>query len=252
MKKYIQHLLAVTAILMAGTTAEAANEGWAFEIAPYAWLAGLEGDVTINGQKTDFEKSSSDMLEYVDLAGSLFGTVRYNRWVVSAAVDYFDLSTDNLDTKDQPQGGELDTEMLIGEIAGGYQFNGLGKEHTLDVLLGVRYMNMENDLTVYPRPVILPTGSKGSSSTEVTDPMLLARYLWPIGESFSFNITAGIGGGGDSEMVYELFPDLRYQFGDHFNVRLGYRTVGWEIEGSKGNDLNIAMSGLVAGFGFMF
>jgi hypothetical protein len=68
-----------------------------------------------------------------------------------------------------------------------------------------------------------------------------------------FNPILGIGAG-DSDLVYELFPQFQYQFTDMISGRLGYRTAGWKFKGdnNEDNELNFSMSGLIAGIGMTF
>lgn len=223
------------------------SEGWKFEVTPYVWLAGLEGDVTVHGQKADFEKSASDLLDYVDVAASLRLGAEYNRFMVGALVDYFSLSTDNLDVEDRPQGGELDTEMLLVEGAVGYRVNGWAEGQSFGLMVGVRSLQMKSDLEVYGH-------GEQSKDTQVTDGMFYLLPSLPLFpskiEGLRFNPVLGVGAG-DSDLAYEMFPQIQYQITDHVAARLGYRTVGWKFEEGD-NELNIRMSGLIAGLGFTF
>ena len=69
-----------------------------------------------------------------------------------------------------------------------------------------------------------------------------------------FNPTLAIGGGGGSELVYELQPQLQYQITDHVAARLGYRRVGYKIKGDNNdaNELNVALAGVIVGVGVTF
>ena len=60
-----------------------------------------------------------------------------------------------------------------------------------------------------------------------------------------------IGGGGDSRLVYELFPQLRYQVAEHVVARFGYRTVGYRTENGD-NELDFDLAGFIAGLGATF
>lgn len=242
------YISAAIAAMLTGPAAGAVNEGWSFEISPYAWLSGLSGTLTLEGQDVDFHKSAEDMLEYVDAAGSLETIARYNRFVVDLTVDYFDLSTDELDANDQPKGGKLDAEMIIGELVGGFQLG--NTNFTCDAMVGIRYLSLDNDLTRYA------DGMKFSDREELIDPVLILRpsiAIWPSKlNGVSLNVTGAIGGGGDSKLIYEIFPELRWQIGQHFLLRGGYRLAGWEYEGSGIDEIDLDISGLLFGFGVLF
>lgn len=245
-------VVAASLLLAAGMSAFAAEpQGWKVEITPYAWMAGVEGDATVNGKDVDFDKKFSDIVDAVDLAGSLLGVIQYDRFLVWGQVDYFSTDTSKLDIEDQPQGGSLDTKMFLGEFAVGYQLDGWMENQTFDVLVGVRTLQIENDLTVYGEP-----GTR-SKDNDIVDPILVLRPSMQVLPSkidgLRFNPTMAIGGGGDSELVYELFPQFQYQITENVAARVGYRTVGYKFEGDDNdNELNINLAGLIVGVGVTF
>lgn len=247
--------IVVAVLMMAACGIHAAEpQGWKFEVTPYAWLAGLEGDVTVNGQTADFEKKFSDLFEAVDGAVSLLGVAQYGRYLVWGQVDYFSMSTDALDVEDQPQGGSLDSEMLLGELAVGYQIDGWSEGQTFDLLVGVRSLSIKNDLTVYGAGTV---SSDDRDKESRVDAILVVRPSMPVFpskiEGLRFNPTIAIGGG-DSDLVYELQPQFQYQITENIAARLGYRTVGYKLKGNKNedNEVNINLAGLIAGIGFTF
>ena len=250
MKKWIVVACVAVALATALSVNAAEPEGWRFEITPYLWYAGLEGDVTINGQKTEFEKKASDLLKAVEAGGSVRLGAEYNRFLAGALVDYFSLSTDKLDVEDQPKGGSLDSKMLIAEFAVGYRVDGWAENQSFGLMVGVRHLNMDNDLTVK---------GKGdfSREREVTDAMVYVLPSVPVLPSMidglRFNPVLGIGAG-DSDLAFELFPQFQYQITDTVAARLGYRTVGWKFKGddNEDNELNIRLAGLIVGLGVTF
>jgi hypothetical protein len=237
------------AVAMATCVAVSAAEqgGWKFEVTPYAWLTGTEGDVTVRGQKADFDKSFSDLLDYVELGGSLRLRAEYNRFLVGGQVDYFSLSTDRLDVEDRPQGGELDVKTLLADGVAGYRVDGWAEGQSVDLMVGVRNLRMENDLEVYGHGTL-------SKDSDVTDAMFYAVPVLPVLPSkidgLRFSCVLGIGAG-ESDLSYELFPELQYQVTKTIDTRLGYRLVGWKFEDGD-NELNVRMAGLIAGLGITF
>lgn len=239
----------VAAVLMAGSVGYAAEpQGWKFEITPYAWLAGMEGDVTVNGHEAEFDKSFSDLFDAVELGASLRLGAQYDRYVVGALVDYFSLSTDELDVDDQPENGSLDTKTLLTEAAVGYRIDGWAEGQSFVLMVGVRNLHLETDLEIDGHGTF-------SKDNDVTDAMFYLVPSMPVFPSkidgLRFNPILGIGAG-DSDLAYELFPQFQYQITDTMAARLGYRTVGWKFEDSDDNELNISMSGLIAGLGITF
>ncbi len=254
MKRFMTGMM-VAALLTAASVGLAADpQGWKVEVTPYAWLCGIEGDVTVNGQKTEFDKGFTDLIDGVDMAGGLLAVVQYNRFLVWGQYDYFSTSTDNLDAEDRPQGGSFDSKMLLGEVAVGYQFDGWSEGQTFDVLVGTRVLTFDNKLTVY---------NHGSRETEDpaedsrVDGIIVLRPSIPVFPSkidgLRFNPTLAIGAG-DSDLVYELQPQFQYQITDSVSARLGYRTVGYKLKGehNEDNEMNIRLAGLIAGVGVTF
>jgi hypothetical protein len=238
----------VAILLMASGGQAAEPQGWKAEITPYAWLAGMSGDMKVQGHEIEFDKSFGDLFEAVEIAGGLLGVVQYNRFLVWGQTDYFSLNTDEMNVDQQPKGGKLDTKMLLNELAVGYQFDGFYEGQTFDALVGFRALRFESDVTVYR------TGRSFNNTETFYDPMLVLRPSFPLFPSkikgLRFNPTLAIGGGGDSHLVYEVQPQLQYDFTKSVSARLGYRTVGYKFKGD--NELNIELSGLIFGVGVMF
>ena len=245
-------MVAMLVIMMASGAQAEEPQGWKAEITPYAWLAGLSGDMKLHGHEIEFDKSFSDLFEAVEIAGGLLGVVQYNRFLVWGQTDYFSLSTDKMDVDQQPKGGRLETKMLLNELAVGYQFDGFYEGQTFDALVGFRALRFESDVTVYR------TGRTINNTETFYDPMLVLRPSFPLFPSkikgLRFNPTLAIGGGGNADLVYELQPQIQYDINQNVSVRLGYRTVGYKFKGDNNsdNELNINLSGLIFGVGIKF
>jgi len=256
MKRSKLGMAAAATLLLTSMTGFAAEpQGWKFEFTPYAWLAGVDGNVTVAGHRADFDKSFSDLLDYVKVGGSALGVAQYNRFLLWGQVDYLSMGTGNITLPNQAlgfNGGSVDMKALIGELAVGYQLDGFMEGQTFDVLVGARFTHVESDLNLNNPETTF------SSSRTLTDPMLLLRPSIPICPSMikglRFNPTFGIGGGGSSDLVYELQPQLQYDITENVAVRFGYRVVGYKFKGDKNsdNEFNFQMDGLLLGLGVKF
>ena len=250
MKKMMGSMIVATLLLTFGVTGFAAEPtGLKVELMPYLWYAGLEGDLTINNTKYEFSKSPEDLFESVSVAGSFLAVLQYNRFLLWYQGDYFKRSTDEFDN--HPEHASIDSTMLINEVAVGYQIDGFFEGQTFDLMIGGRFLNMENELKIAGQP-------DRSRDVNLADPMLVIRPSIPLFPSYikglRFNPTLAIGGGGDSELVFELFPQIQYQFTDHIAMRIGYRTVGYKLKGENNddNELNLRLAGLIVGIGGIF
>jgi len=240
-------------LLMTAFVANAQEpEGWRFEVTPTAWTAGIEGTITVDGQETEFDKSASDLIDYVEFAGGVIGSAYYDRWCLRVQFDHISLSTDALEVEDQPQGGKLDSDIFFTEAAVGYWLGSLKKGGSNYVFVGLRSLHTDSDLEVF--------GADGGFYTRernLLDPLVGVQGSFPIFPSkikgLSIVAMMTIGGGGDSELIYGLQPTVQYQFTDDIGVRVGYRRLAWQVEKDKnGNKMDFSLAGLIAGLGVSF
>lgn len=233
-------LLAIGAPVL---SAQAAQDKWKFELTPYVWAAGIDGDATVNGQSTDFSVGFSDMVDVTDAMFAFLGVAQYGRIVLWAQVDFLSQDTDQQDDPSPAARLELDTTMTT--LAAGYQFDGWSKGQTVDVLIGIRELALDTKLTVKA------TGASFQKDTDINDTVLVVRPSFPLSDRWRFNPTLSYGSG-DSESTYELQPQFQYQISKTWATRIGYRTLSYDIESDAGNKVDVTFSGLLIGFGGTF
>ena len=51
-----------------------------FWIAPYAWMAGIDGDVTVKGTQSSIDADFGDILDNLDYGGQVYLEARQDRW----------------------------------------------------------------------------------------------------------------------------------------------------------------------------
>jgi len=105
-------------------------------------------------------------------------------------------------------------------------------------MVGVRDIQLENefkvtgDVQVNP-PTTPPTFTTVTrtyeSEPEATDTIIMLRPSIQITENWRFNPTMSYAVDGDSEDHYELSPQFQYQFSDYFALRIGYRSLSYDI-----------------------
>jgi opacity protein-like surface antigen len=219
------------------------TEGWAFEVTPYAWLADINGDVTVNSTEARTKDSFSDLYDGVDLSGSLLGVVRKDRFLIWAQADYLGLDSDNLDAA--PPNASLETYTTHLGTAVGYQFEGLVEGSIIDAMIGLRYGHFETKATI--------NGVRtGEETTDVVDPMLVVRPNVPITDWIMLNPILGVGGGGDSDFIFDLQPQLHFQFTKHFATRVGYRRLHYKYQSDQGHAFDATIQGFIVGVGYTF
>jgi hypothetical protein len=235
---------ALATLLTLGTpvlSAQAADQ-WKFELTPYLWAAGIEGDVTVNGQSTNVDVSFSDMLDATNAVFAFLGVAQYGRLVLWAQVDFLSQDTDEQD--DPPPNARLELDTTMTTLAVGYQFDGWSKGQTVDVLIGARQLALDATLTVNGVGTF-------QNDRDINDTVLVVRPSFPLSDRWRFNPTLSYGSG-DSESTYELQPQFQYQISKNWATRLGYRRLAYDIESDSGNEIDVTFSGFIIGFGGTF
>jgi len=223
-----------------------ADEGVQFELTPYAWLAGIDGTVTVAGREASFERSFSDLVDNVDAGLMGLGALSYNRFVLFGEYDYIDLGADGRVRADAgprrfPAGTQIDgnLETQISTLAAGYRF-GHVEGHSVDVLVGVRELEMDTELRAL--------GESRSANSSTTDTIVMLRPSFRTSDRWRFNPTLSYAVSGDSDTHYELSPQIQYSFSDSFALRFGYRSLSYEeSSGSEGTTSFREFDGEVSG-----
>lgn len=235
-----------------GAGARAAEErDLHFEVTPYLWLAALEGDAKVGEKEVDFNRSAGDMLDNLEIGGSLLCVAQYKRAVLGGQLDFFDLRTDEMKVDGKLPEGQLDTDLGIGQLVGGWQFPGWMEGQSFTVAAGVRHLRWANDLTI-------GDGRVERKTFNLTDPVLVVWPTLPIFrkqiDGLALNPVFALGGGGDSEIIFEMFPQIRYRINDRFQLRCGYRTIGVRAKkkAARDNDVDVRLAGFLFGMGWTF
>jgi hypothetical protein len=255
----VKHRFAAIALLMAvvglpfsafadGSDAPAVfvtkDNAWSFEVVPYAWLPGLKGTVDIRNYSVGIDQSFSDIFKTLKFAADGLAIARYNDWLIYTQVDYFNLSTTQLNNP--PARGSFDTKETFYTVAAGQRFNGWKSGLTFDVLIGAQGLNIDNTLTFYR------LGSVQRTRDNV-DVIVMLRPSFQFSQHWLLNPTFS-GGGGGSNSTYQLQPQVQYQFNSTWELRFGWRKMWYGFSGPRNgnNSLEFALAGPLIGFGATF
>lgn len=228
------------------------NDTWTFQLAPYAWLAGLNGKVATI---PPLPPADIDIDFYDDILGNingalfLVGEARKGRFGIVADVAYVDIELED------PTPGPFFTlltsreESWIVSAAGFYR---LAEEQGafLDLIGGVRYWSVDTTLTL--QEGVLPSRS-ASYTEDWFDPIVGLKGLYPIGNSSffvsGFLVFGGFGAG--SDFMWDANLNLGYQWTETFSTVLGYRYMDLDYE--DGSFLyDIAQDGFTLGLSWRF
>lgn len=213
---------------------------WDVTLTPYLWAAGIDGDVDVGPVSADISADFDDIRDNLDAGGSLLIEANNGRWINWAAVDYLALENDDVDVRSV--NAKVESDVLFLAVGTGYRFPTSGRS-TLDVLVGLRYLAMDNKINVRD-------GRRAQNDRSVTDGIVTLRPRLAINEKWTFSPTISVGAG-DSDLVWEASPQLLYTYSDRFDIRFGYRTLNYDFK--KGSDeVDVAFAGFVIGAGIRF
>lgn len=237
-----------TGLAVGGPSAVAQDVPWGFEVTPYLWAGGIDGDVTVRGHKVDVDRGFDDLTDRLDVMGSLLSVGYRNHFVVWTQLDYVGTDTDELDADEQPAGGQarLESDFFAATLGFGYIFGEPNGRRHLDLLLGAKYLSVENDLT-------LAGIGQFKRDRDYLDPVVIARPSFRLSERWRFNPTISVGGGVDADLIWELQPQIQFQINDNLGLRFGYRNLYYDLESENGaNKFDGSYRGLVIGLGGTF
>lgn len=240
---------------------------WAFQVTPYMWAAALDGHISPfqRGPTIGVEKSSSDVLEHLNIGGFINIWGRYDRFVFSGDIMYVD-TTDGHSTGPLPAftipgvgvippGGNIDakvdTKQFTATLMGGYRIIDT-PQLTLDALGGARFWYISNDVKL--------TGSLGGMSGSVSygesfgwvDPLAGLRAFLPLTEKLSLQGQADIGGfGAGSDLTWSALATINYVFNEHLSASVGYKVLDVDYD-HNGYVYDTRLSGPVLGMTYRF
>jgi len=240
---------AALAFVCAAAPLSAAESDWEYSATLYGWMAGLQSDVSVNGQKVgEIDMSFSDILDQLDMTLMAHGEGFKNEWGFFVDLLYLDMS------ESETKGNlkiDSDVSSTIFEVAGVYRPG--GTVEGLEAFAGIRYFKMDIELDI--------TGGGGGtapvrSDGSYTDFMVGARYTGRINDDWLYRLRADASGG-ETEGTWNLLAAASYQFGQNKDksFTLGYRHMEIDLEDDNGrtkvgNDMSFSGPFMALGFAF--
>lgn len=216
-------VLGKTAIALAAVVAfvapASAGDGWQWSITPYMWATDisetliLDGTV-VGGDDTEF----SDLVDKIDASLQLHLEGTGDRWGLFGDLTYVDVK----DSQTGQQGYlrlEAEVEEMVTEA--GAVFRPGGRDGRLDLLLGVRYMTVDEHYLL----VLADLGSVESRVDEgYLDAMVGARLHIPLSERWLISLRGDVSAGG-TDYMWTAHGLLGWTFGKKRSsaIFIGYR-----------------------------
>lgn len=240
MRKLISAAIAAATFQAAAPAVMAAESG--FTITPYLWAVGIDGDIQARGTDANVSMDFQDVVDNLDMAGSVLLEANVGDWVSYAMVDYLGLDTGDVETRFPGRDADLELDSTLATVATGYRVH-MSERSTIDVQVGIRYAKMDTQVTIEG------VGQRDADNT-IYDGILALRPRLALSKNWWFSPTLSIGAG-DSDLTWELSPQFVYDCACGWDVRVGYRNLNYDFE--KGSDsLDLTIKGPVIGVGFSF
>jgi hypothetical protein len=235
---------------------------WEFEVTFGSWLFAMEGQTTIRGRRLDVDMSVTDSVEAIidHGEGILQGRFRanYGKWGVRLAgstltladgIEFREGGTRGVDAEVGMDLVQFDVAYCLGTCPVG---DSCGCPQTLayEVFAGFRYFNLDG--TIEPRGILPGV----SGDWDFFDPIIGARAVYDLGNRWSFDVEADIGGFGvGSDFSWSLRVGARYRVARWFSAELGYKLLDIDYaDGAGANrfEWDILMHGPYIGLNFHF
>lgn len=222
-------------------SAEEHQQSIQYEITPYLWAATINGTTAVGGDESppidsDYSFFSLDNLDGV--ASATF-TARGQQWGFLFDFLYVEYEDTLLEGSPLQATPRLSGRIL--EFTGTYQ---PASVNDLQVIAGIRQQDIEVELAFLNR--------NPQASVDWIDPFVGVVYTPALTEKLYLSLRGDVGGFGiQSDTALNAEAMLRYQFGDTFSFKLGYRYLKVEFED---NTLlyDISLEGFLFGLGIRF
>jgi hypothetical protein len=221
--------------------------GWRFEIVPYLWAAGLDGDVKVGRLPTaGVEATFSDLLNVLDFALMGSFVARRDRGGFFVDALYFDLSDSASTPNDVYGDADVGLTEQMYSAAGTYRVNDGGKV-PVEILGGLRYVDISGDLELTSG---IAAGRKVNGSVNWWDGFVGANIHWEFAEHWALVGYGDIGGGG-SKLTWQALAGIDWTFSPHLSGKFGYRYMSIDYDETE-LLYDVAMAGGYAGLGIRF
>lgn len=237
---------------------QAESGEWKFSVAPYAWAAGISGDVGLFGREPiDLDLEFSDILH--DLKFAAMGVVEAHNGTVGLFGDVMYVNIDADEDIDGPELGipvdveaEVKTKNIAATLMGEYRI--LAEDATtFDLMAGIRVWHVNTDISVRVEVggAELAQFSGDDGSTWV-DPMIGFKTKINTEMPLYFTAWGMIGGAGiGSDLAWDMMGGIGYQWTTGFSTVVGYRALGVDYK-SDGFVFDVVEQGAFIGGIFSF
>ena len=141
-----------------GGLSAAGSEEWTYTLTPYLWMVGLDGDMTVQGVKTEVNSSFGDILSNLDFAIQAHGEAWKGDWGLFLDGTYVNLG---IEGQSGPVTMNVDSRFYQFEFGGLYRVatwqvgDASDREVGLELLAGGRYTALKVELSPKGAPPLV-------------------------------------------------------------------------------------------------
>ncbi|MCX2983434.1 hypothetical protein EYC98_21450 [Halieaceae bacterium IMCC14734] len=229
-----------------------AEEQWSFNLSPYIWFAGFEGDVaTIEGlPPVNVDISPSDAIDDTETSFMFISEAKKGKQGVYLDFYYSDMTSEEPIVELEDTTIQSGTKTTMATV--GYTYEVFSNQNTvLEAMAGARWWQIDSTLTLRgPLPDLNISADKKESWT---DPFIGIKGKSSFPGS-NFYVAGGVGYGGfgiNADSFYDLTANLGYQWTESIATAVGYRLYDLDYDES-GFKYDVKQQGWQVGLTWQF
>ncbi|PHQ81896.1 MAG: hypothetical protein COB66_01110 [Coxiella sp. (in: Bacteria)] len=246
----ISSIFQLTDIYAGGPDQQPTSAPWHFTVAPYGWIFGQNGDMTVQGTKTHIDLTPIDVLKnihYLDFIFQLHMEAAKGPWAVMVDSTYMkisptsrvDLGTVTVPPGSVPASLDIKTTIKFSILDMGTYYTFLQKTFSqpyrwikIEGLLGARDVYIAASMNLTPLRL---AQQSASGNANWFSPMTGARMTLHIWRPFAILLSGDVAGTG-SNFSWNTTALGSYSFNHYTALALGYRVLSFD--GSRGSGAN--------------
>lgn len=249
----MRRILLGAAAVVAGSGTADAQDVWEFNVAPYVWMAGIDGDLApasgLPAQSVSL--SFGDILDDLEYGAFVFATARRDDWVL-----FFDASTVRTDSTETIGGPNVESVGIRSTTSNVMVAAGRTVARTdqyrIDAYAGARFWWLDNEFTVRASEAAGGGDTELSSDASWADPLVGVAGTWTLNEKWNLYGVAEVGGfgvGADSE--WSVLGGATYALTDTIGIAGAWRVLSVDYS-QDGIVYDVRQSGPILGLTFRF
>lgn len=225
----------------------AGADEWEFVLAPYLFLAPLDGEVSRAGLAADVDVSVGTALDNLEFAGAARFEARKDRW--AGLFDFFYMGEGGQGNLPQGQQLDVDVDLLTFESALSYRFG--EPERAFELLAGIRYTRQD-----FEARIVGDTVPRRRFTPDWVDPIVGGRFTAKLSERILFRFRGDIGGFGvGSDFTWNLETGLGFRLTRRAELQVNFRVLDVDYQEGAGRDFyayDVISPGVVIAFPIHF